>query len=319
IMGLFYSRVLADITESYSTVGAAADTSDPYNKGYNYDINKRQMDFNAPRKAKKEFNNFEYIYREFIHLFNKKHNLEFTYYFGTYDRALSGGNDYPLEYRLGINFLRGYPYYIRPAEKDTLRNSIYAGSFSDTIPKNKWMFVDFQEKPNIMAGNRISYLNFAYNFPVFDNIGLQLLMLYLDKLYAQIFFESGAIWNSDINNFKLLELLGYRYDAQGQPLREGSLSGAGVTYLNDFGARLDLKLNLFYKIGLTAYVMGAYRLNLDDVRIYDTADDGTRYRRSLDTYRLYFGLTMGYAGGALSRPQDMLDKIGGLRDQFKLH
>ena len=110
-----------------------------------------------------------------------------------------------------------------------------------------------------ISGNEISWVNFTYRFPLFENIDYKLGHLYLDKTYLSIYADLGNAWMGKIpaiNNFK-----------------------KGV------GMELRLKMNSFYLFPTSIFVSAAYAID--------------KYERTVQNKKIIYGKEVQLYGGIL--------------------
>ena len=179
----------------------------------------------------------EYIlgYGEFIELPNKRHTLSFQGFVRYLNKRLKdvrvdegGGYNWPLRMYLGgESILAGYSYF-------TLR------------------------------GSKVFYAKANYVFPLLQNIHKQMWLFYLDKLYAEIFFEAGRAWN--------FEKLSW------DNLKAGS-------FKRDVGVELNLGLITYYRVPIRGYFKIAWPLDRLDPH------PRTSIVEKRDNHRIYFGIT----------------------------
>jgi len=134
------------------------------------------------------------------------------------------GYNWPLKYYLGGgNILSGYPYFA-------------------------------------FWGSKILYSNFGYTFPIRERIGKSVAGVNVQRLYGNVFFEAGHVWN-----FRRLSV---------DKLKEGS-------FKRDIGFELRLSMTAYYRFPLLFYARIAWPL--DDMGDSPYTNDARRY---------YFGLEM---------------------------
>ncbi|MFC1606639.1 hypothetical protein ACFL47_01605 [Candidatus Latescibacterota bacterium] len=190
------------------------------------------LDQYRPRKKNLDVNEYMMFLQSYHKLPLWRHTLGGTIMAGYKDLVLKDANNgegsgynWPLKYYIGGRILSGYPYF----------------SF--------W-------------GSKLFYSRLDYTFPIRASIGKNLFGVHFQRLYGNIFFEAGQVWN-----FKKLTL---------ENLKEGSLK-------RDIGVELRLKTIWFYRI--SAYLNARVVWPLDDM-------GDSPYRDRRDARRYYFELRM---------------------------
>ena len=133
-------------------------------------------------------------------------------------------------------------------------------------------------------GSKIAFFRASYVFPIIPHYGIQLLNLYHDRTYGAFFIEGGSTWNWE----RWSERHFYRED-----------------FLWDVGFEIRTAMTTFYRLPVTGYAAVARRMKdvplpFADYRYtYDLLNDRivTEITQP-DRYRLYFGLALGFGGGA---------------------
>ncbi len=115
-----------------------------------------------------------------------------------------------------------------------------------------------------ISGNEIFHLNVNYRFPVYENIDKRLYHLYIDKIYASLYFDFGNAWESKfvkLNNFK-----------------------------KGIGAELRAQMNSFYIFPTSLFLNVAYgfdEFNRTNVFTKETIKYGKEFL-------IYFGILFGF-------------------------
>ncbi|MBN1127647.1 MAG: PD40 domain-containing protein [Chitinispirillaceae bacterium] len=277
------------LASSILTIGATFPGSDtiiePDNKAdpfllINKNADGKPIAFIEPLLMRENFARFELNALERFPLGSRRHLATFNAFFGTLDRRLpEQGTTYPLQYRAGW-FMRAYPYSFDPIDTATTTDSI---AVADIFGQMQFLHYTADDKDmirkDLLWGNRIMYLNAEYTFEVARGITLKPLGLLVQGLYATVFAEAAGLWNSDILDFSLTELLGMG----------NGFSNPGESFIKDAGLRIDLPFVLFENWNAFITFTWARRLSLDDAILSIDAADNIRH---LDKDRFSFNFLL---------------------------
>ncbi|MBN2036160.1 MAG: PD40 domain-containing protein [Chitinispirillaceae bacterium] len=193
-------------------------------------------------------------------LFGRHRHLgTFNAFFGSCDRKLPEyGSVYPLEYRAG-SFLSAYPYSFDPIDTGTVIDSFMVYRWLSPATYDSLYLTSTRktdtDRHDLLAGNRIMYLNAEYTYEIIRGLTFKPLGLLVQGIYATGFAEAAGVWNVDLRESTLSDFLGM--GPSFDPFR------IGKSYLKDAGLRLEIPFVLFENWrGFFAFSW-ARRLSLD--------------------------------------------------------
>ncbi len=123
-----------------------------------------------------------------------------------------------------------------------------------------------------LEGPQDFFTRASFTFPVFQNINTHFWNMHFDKLYATVFFDTGASWN---------------FETFGE-LRDNIRS---EDFLTDVGLEINIQMFTFYRLPLRAFFIVARPLNMDRAKRIISETDGTPINLiEIDRYRYLFGI-----------------------------
>jgi len=118
-----------------------------------------------------------------------------------------------------------------------------------------------------IGGDKATFLHFEYRFPLMENINLQFLQFYFDKIYLSGYFDMGTAWSS------------------------GGLPGIN-DWRKDIGMELRLEAPSYYVFPTRLFLSATYGLDKFKVALQDEfyTDDGKDYVTYGGSWMIHFGV-----------------------------